>query len=144
MKNKLLIGTVVVFLGMSIISFLIHGVILTPTYKADPVKSLMRPESEMMGMIWIYYLVYLIVSFFFTLVFSKGYDAKGIAEGVRYGFYIGVMMATPMAYASYAMYPMPYSLAFQWFIYTLIQYLILGVVVAAVYGKKQTETPAAS
>ena len=140
MNKKLWIGTVVVFLGMSVISFLVHGVILTSTYMLDPVKNLLRPESEMMGMMWIYYVVYLIISFFFTLVFSKGYEGKGIVEGVRYGFYIGVMMATPMAYASYAMYPIPYSLALQWFIYTLIQYLILGVAVAGVFGKKPKES----
>ena len=140
MNKKLWIGTVVVFLGMSVISFLVHGVILTSTYMLDPVKNLLRPEAEMMGMMWIYYVVYLIISFFFTLVFSKGYEGKGVAEGVRYGFYIGVMMATPMAYASYAMYPIPYSLALQWFIYTLIQYLILGVAVAAVFGKKSKES----
>jgi len=140
MNKKLWIGTVVVFLGMSVISFLVHGVILTSTYMLDPVKNLLRPEAEMMGMMWIYYVVYLIISFFFTLVFSKGYEGKGIVEGVRYGFYIGVMMATPMAYASYAMYPIPYSLALQWFIYTLIQYLILGVAVAGVFGKKPKES----
>ena len=38
---------------------------------------------------------------------------------------------------SYASYPLPYILALQWFCYGLVQYLILGVVVAMVYGKKQ-------
>ena len=140
MNKKLWLGTIVVFLGMSVISFLVHGVILAATYASESVKGFMRPEQEMMGMIWIYYVVYLIVSFFFTLVFSKGYEGKGIGEGIRFGFYVGVMMATPMAYASYAMYPMPYSLALQWFMYTVIQYLILGILVAAVYGKKQGST----
>lgn len=145
MNKKLWVGTIVVFLGMSLISYLVHGVILAATYMTEPVKNLFRPEQEMMSMMWMYYVVYLIVSFFFTLIFSKGYEGKGIGEGLRYGFYVGVMMATPMAYASYPMYKdMPYSLALQWFIYTLIQYIILGIIVAATYGKKQAETPPAS
>ena len=32
------------------------------------------------------------------------------------------------SYQSYAFVPMPYSLAFQWFIYGMIESLILGVV----------------
>lgn len=84
---------------------------------------------------WIYYLVYVFVSFFFVLIFSKGYTGKGIIEGVRHGIYIGFLMSVPMAYSTYAMIPMPYSVAAQWFVYGMIQYVILGIIVAAIYGK---------
>ncbi len=141
MSKKVWIGFIVVFIGMSILDFLIHAVILSPVYQAEPMKSLMR--ADMSGMIWIFYVVYLIVSFFFTLIFSKGYEGKGISEGIRYGLYVGILMATPMAYASYAMYPMPYSLALQWFLYGIIEYIILGILVAAVFGKKKEAVPAA-
>ena len=49
----------------------------------------------------------------------------------------------PMAYDSYAAYRMPYELAMQWFLYGLIQYIILGVVVAALHGKKSLPAAAA-
>ncbi len=141
MSKKVWIGFVAVFIGMSILDYLIHVVILSPAYMSDPMKSLFRPDME--GKVWIFYVVYLIMSFFFTLIFSKGYEGKGIGEGIRYGLYIGLMLATPMAYASYAMYPIPYSIALQWFIYGIIQYIILGIIVAAVFGKKKEQAPAA-
>ena len=141
MSKKFWIGFVAVFVALSVTDFLIHAVILSATYQAEPMKSLMRPD--MMSKLWIYYVVYAFISFFFTLIFSKGYEGKGIGEGLRFGFYVGMLMATPMAYASYAMYPMPYSLALQWFIYGVIQYIILGIVVAAVYGKKPNSPSAA-
>jgi hypothetical protein len=144
MNKKLVVGWIVVFIVMSVLEFLLHGVILSSTYNSEAVRKFTRPESEMMGMMWIYYVVYLIVSFFFTLIFSKGYEGKGIVEGVRYGLYMGLLMATPMAYASYAMLPMPYSLALSWFISGIIEYIILGIVVAMVYGKKEVTTSAAS
>ena len=59
------------------------------------------------------------------------------------GLYVGMLMAVTMAYDSYAAYKMPYPLAMQWFLYGLIQYIILGVVVAAVLGPKTTAAPAA-
>ena len=140
MGKKFWIGFIVVFIGMSVLDFLIHAVILAPVYQAEPMKSLMRPDME--SKIWIFYVVYLIIAFFFTLIFSKGYEGKGIGEGVRYGLYVGLLMATPMAYSSFAMYPMPYYLALQWFIYGVLEYMILGILVAAVFGRKKEASPA--
>lgn len=136
MNKKVWIGFIAVFLGMGILGFLIHGVMLAPDYQATDVASLMRPEAEMMGMMWIYYVVYFVQAYFFVLIFSKGHEGRGIGEGVRYGSYMGLLMATPMAYASYAMYPMPYSLALKWFIYGMLEYIVLGIIVALVFGKK--------
>jgi len=142
MNKKLWIGFIVIFIAMAVLNMIIHGFILSSMYQTDEVSKIMRPESEMNSMMWIYYVVYIIQAFFFTFVFSKGYEGKGIMEGVRYGLYMGLLMATPMAYASYAMYPMPYSLALQWFIYGIIQYIILGVIIALVYKNKPAVTPA--
>jgi hypothetical protein len=59
-------------------------------------------------------------------------------EGVRYGLYIGIWMSIGMAYGTYAMIAIPYSLALQWFIYGIIQYVIYGVLLSLVFGKKET------
>jgi len=142
MSKKLWLGFVAVFVLMAVTDFIIHGVILSPTYASDAMKNIWR--SDMESKMWIFYLTYVFISFFFTLIFSKGYEGKGIGEGVRYGFYVGMMMAVPMAYSSYAMYPIPYYVALQWFIYGLIQYIILGIAVAMVYGSKTKEPAPAS
>lgn len=63
----------------------------------------------------------------------KGFENKGIMEGVRYGFYIRVWMSVGMAYGTYAMVAIPYSLALQWFIYGVIEYIIAGVALALVF-----------
>lgn len=144
MNKKLWIGFIAVFIGMSVLNFIIHEVILSSTYRSDVVMKFMRPESEMKSMMWIFFVVDAIISFFFTLVFSKGYERKGMMEGVRYGFYMGMIMATPMAYSSYAMLPMPYPLALQWFLYGIAEYIILGIIVAMVFGGKPKEVPAAA
>jgi hypothetical protein len=143
MNKKLWIGTIAVFIAMGVLSFIIHGVLLKSTYQSAEVMGFMRPEAEMMGMMWIFYVVNAVISFFFTLIFSKGYEGKGMGEGLRYGFYVGCLMATPMAYASYAMYPMPYSLALTWFICGIIEYLIYGAIVAMVFGSSKKEAAAA-
>ncbi|MBI1803763.1 MAG: hypothetical protein HY033_03005 [Ignavibacteriae bacterium] len=136
MGKKLWIGFIAVYVVMCVTNMIIHMGLLNTLYHTEAVARIMRPESD--GTVWIYFVTSAIISFFFTLIFAKGREGKGIAEGVRYGLYVGLLMATPMAYNSYASYPIPYSLALQWFIYGMIQYIILGVVVAMVYGNSSS------
>lgn len=132
MNKKLWMGFIAVFIVMEILEVLVNGVILKSTYMA--LQSVWRPD--MMSKMWIFHVVYLITSFMFAFIFSKGYEGKGIGEGVRYGFYMGLLLALPMAYGSYAAFPIPYSLALQWFIYGMIEYIIAGMVLAWVFGMK--------
>lgn len=138
MNKKLWMGFVAVFVAMEVLIFLIHGVILDSTYKS--LQEVWRADMD--SLMWIYHVLALIGAFFFTFIFSKGYEGKGIMEGVRYGFYIGVWMSSGMAYGSYAMINIPYSLALRWFIYGIIEYIIYGVVLAMVYGMKPKEASA--
>jgi uncharacterized membrane protein YagU involved in acid resistance len=135
MGKKFWISFLAVYVAMNLLNFLIHAVLLAATYQSEAVASVMRPEQDQM--MWVHFVTALVFSFFFTLIFSKGYEGKGMIEGVRYGFYVGLMVAVPMAYDSFAVYPVPYSLAIQWFFYGLVQYILLGVVAAAAFGKKQ-------
>ncbi len=130
--KKVWIGFVVVYVLMLICSFIVNSLIMGSTYES--LKHLWRPD--MMSKMWIFYLVMLFQAFFFSFIFSKGYEGKGIAEGVRYGLYIGIWMSVGMAYATYAMIAIPYSFALQWFIYGVIEYVIYGIALAMVFGKK--------
>ena len=142
MNKKLWVGFIAVYLGMTVTNLLIHVVLLAPVYHTEEVARIMRPEAD--AKTWIYFVTAAIVSFVFTLIFSKGYTGKGIGEGIRYGLWVGLLMAVPMAYDSYASYPLPYTLALQWFIYGMIQYVILGAIVAMVYGKSGSAQGAAT
>jgi len=98
-------------------------------------------RGEEAGTMWIYFVTALVVAFFFTLIFSKGYNGTGVGEGVRFGLYAGLLVMIHFAYDSYASYPIPYGLALQWFITGVVQYVILGALVAMVYGSAKG-TPA--
>jgi hypothetical protein len=139
MNKKFWIAFIVVFIAMAILSFLTHGVILSSAYQSDAMKNIWRPDME--SKMWIYYLVYLFVSFFYVLIYSKWQKGKGIIEGIQYGVYTGFLMSVPMAYSTYAMIPLPYSVAVQWLIYGLIQYIIMGILVSLIYGKQPPVTP---
>ena len=140
MGKKFWIGFIVIFVLWNILDFLIHGVLLAGTYAMPDVMRLFRPDMQQK--MWIFYLVSIFTSFFITLIFSKWYRGRGISEGIQFGVYAGFLMATPMAYSSYAMYPMPYYLAMQWFLYGMVHYIILGIVLSLVFGKNTAALPA--
>jgi len=132
MNKKVWLGALVVFIVLEILMFLVDGVLLGSTYSS--IQGVWR--TDMNSKLWIYHVINVFNAFFFTFIFSKGYEKKGIMEGVRYGFYIGVWLSVGMAYGSYAMIAIPYSLALQWFIYGIIEYVIAGVVLAMVFKEK--------
>lgn len=138
MNKKVLTGFVVVFVLSEILMYLIHGVILASTYEAT--KDLWRPDME--SLMWIYHVLAIIGAFFFTFIFSKGYEGKGTAEGVRYGLYIGIWMGAGMAYGTYSMINIPYSLALQWFFFSIIECIIYGIALTMVFGKQAMVTKA--
>lgn len=132
MNKKVWLGFIVVLVLMEVASFVVDFLILGPTYES--LKSLWRPDMQ--SHLWIYHVIMVVGAFFFTFIFSKGYEGKGVAEGIRYGLYIGIWLSVGMAYGTYAMIAIPYSLALQWFIYGVITYVIYGVALAMVFGKK--------
>lgn len=140
--KKLLLAFIVVFVLLEVMGYIIHGVILASTYDMAEVQAAFRPEAEMNSNMWIVWVTGLIWSFFFVFFFAKGYEGKGIMEGLRFGFYMGLFWSLVSSYQTYAFVPMPYSLAFQWFIFGMIEMLILGFVAALVYKPATAAKPA--
>jgi len=131
-KKKYVAGSVVVFLVYMVFDYLVNAGILRSTYESEPLKSLWR--SDVASKMWILWLVNLVWSFLFSLIYVKGYEARGgMMEGVRFGFWIGLFVAIPMAFAQYAIYPIPFFLAFQWFVFGTIQAVLCGAALALVY-----------
>lgn len=135
-QKKFWIAFVVVFIVYEITNFLVHGLILGPTYMGDEVAPLFRPQEVLESTSWLRLFTELVWSFFFTFIFVKGHENKGIIEGAKFGIYIGLFYSFVWAYQSYWMYPMPYSLAMQWFLFGLIQCVILGIIAALIYKPK--------
>ena len=119
------------------LGFLIHGIILRPTYES--LRSLWRPD--MASKMWISWVNTFLMSLLFTYIFTKGYEGRGIMEGVRFGLLVGIFLSIPAAYGTYMIIAIPYSLALQWFLYGTAQTIVLGAVAAAVYRPEAATTP---
>jgi hypothetical protein len=139
MNKKLWLGFIAVFGMFEVMNFIVNGLLLMSSF--DSLKNLWRPD--MMSLMWIFHVNMLIGAFFFILVFSKGYEGKGIVEGVRYGLYIGIWMGVGFAYGTYAMIAIPYTMALIWFVTALMQYILAGIIAAAIFDKDAMVTAVA-
>ena len=120
-----------VYVVHQILSFLIHEVWLMPTYEA--LAHVWRPEQDMMSKMWMMWVTSAVWVILFCYIFVRGYENKGLMEGLRYGVIIGLFYFLPMAYESYVIYPITYALALQWFIAGMAMSIILGIVAALIY-----------
>jgi hypothetical protein len=135
MNKRLWTTFIVVFVVYFFLGWLVNEVLLASAYQSLP-PDMMRSNDVVMSNLWMIAVSQLFYTFFFTFIFSKGFENKGWMEGARFGFYVGLMVSIPAAYVAYATQPIPYSLALQWFIYGTLSNIIIGVVAALMYKPK--------
>ena len=137
MSKKIWIGFIAVFLTTQVIEGFVDLMFLGPIYVSF--SQIWRPIAEMK--LWMLPVTGMFFSYFFVYIFSKGYERKGILEGVRYGLYVALMVALPTAYGNYALMQIPYSLALQWFIFRTFEYVIAGAILSVVFMLKIDPPP---
>jgi len=128
--KRFVLGCVAVYVAAQVLGFVIHQVFLAETYGS--LASVWRPEAEMMAMMWMMYLTAALWTVLFCYIFTRGYENKGIMEGLRYGLLIGLFWI-PFAYESHVIYPVPIGLAHIWAITTIVSCMIYGMIFAAIY-----------
>ena len=137
MKNKTFwIGYVVVFVVMQGLGYVIHKVMMGDTY--EKLAAIFRPEAEMMDMMWMMMVSGAVMMFMFCYIFTRGYEGKGVMEGVRFGMLIGLLMAGPMAIDPHVIYPVPADVATIWLISGIGSLVVAGALFAAIYKPDST------
>ena len=134
--KRWLTASLVAFVALSVMEFIVHGSILESAYKANPEYWL--PEATMRERMWAIFLGQLIYASMFTLIYTKGYEGKpGLGEGFRYGLYIGFFTAVPRFFINYAVMPYTANIAVTWLVSGVIESIVLGLLVGALYKKSE-------
>ena len=132
--KRWVLASLAVFLVFEILDSIVHMVFLSGVYQNPAIVTLWR--VEMMSLMWLMYVSALVMSFVFVYIFVKGYEGKGMMEGVRFGLIFGLIMAFVAIVNQYVVYPIPLSLAVQWFIFGMIEFVCVGIVAALIYKPK--------
>ncbi len=131
--KKFWLAALAVYLVYAATTFFIHTVILGDYYMKPDVMSVTRPESELNALAWVRFLTMAVFAFFFTFIFAKGHERKGLMEGVRFGVYIGLFMFFVSSFEQYLIYPIPYAVVWYWIIAGLVQCILMGITAALIY-----------
>jgi hypothetical protein len=129
MGKKIIWGAVAVFVLWSILDFIIHGMFLKSAYEST--ASLWRPMGEMkMGVL---YISVFIAALAFSAIYGWLVDRKTFGSGLKYGFLYGIAAGVGMGYGTYSVMPIPYFMALIWFLGTILEAtlggLLLGIII---------------
>jgi hypothetical protein len=129
MNKKFIISVIVVFVLAMGFGFLVHGVVLGPSYMEHP--ALFRTEKDAGGY-WVYMLLaHLFIAFTFVWIYNKGKEDKPfLSQGICYGLAIAAITAVPMYLIYYAIQPMPGVVVIKQIVGDTVSYVVLGIVVA--------------
>jgi len=132
-NSRYVLASVVAFVYFFAAEFVFHGVILSETYEnLQGIAHLARPEALFM---W-FFVAYLVLGFVITYVFVRGYENKGLGEGVRFGLILGILIGVPNTLIRYAVEPWPGDIVVTFMVGYIIEYLIGGVLIALLYKPK--------
>jgi hypothetical protein len=132
--KKFLLAVVAVFVAWEVLDFIIHTMVLAQQYKDT--ASLWRPEGEMkMGLM-------IIVTLISSVAFCYLYDAfvkdKSMTNAVKFGLVFGIGTGIGMGYGTYSVQPITYMIAFTWFLGTVIESTVAGLLLGLIL-KGETE-----
>ena len=125
MNRQFAISAGVMFVMAYALGFIVHGVLLHGDYARLP--NLMRPMSEMMGMIPYLAIAHACFAVAFTWIYIKGRESRPwLAQGIRYGIAIAVLMTVPTYLIYHAVMPIPLGLAIKQIILDTISVVLMG------------------
>lgn len=122
-------GGLAIFVIFQICDFIIHKFLLWNLFAS--LSGIWRPD--LMSHMWIMYLGSFIFSFLMMYIFIKGFEDRGVMEGIRFGLLFGTVTAGMAALYQYILYPVPFLLVIQWFGYQLIKFILGGIAAGWIY-----------
>ena len=128
--KRYLLASAAVFLFIFIYEWILHGVLLKGYYLQQP--NLWRGPNDCVFPAMIS--AQIIFPLIFTYIFIQGYESKGLSEGLRYGLLIGLLFV-PHSLIWYAVQPLSVNLVIAWIIGGIIEMMLAGAIVAAIYKK---------
>ena len=133
---RLLIAILAGFAFIFGTDFLIHGIWLTPDYKAT--ASLWRPESEMQRRFFLLLFSQFLGALSFLYIWARtGWRRRSIVDGCAFGFWMGLFQQTT-SIVLYVVTYMPWQLTLKWFVAGVVQATFLGALSALIYKPKPT------
>lgn len=127
-------ASLVTYVVVQAMDFIVNEVFMKSAN--ETLKSLWRPD--MMSRIWVMYVIGALVALLFTYIFIKGREGKGIPEGIRFGVIIWLFVTVPWGASMWVLLPISWKIILKGLIYGLLEMIVAGILVAAIYKPAAT------
>jgi hypothetical protein len=135
--KRFILAFIAAYIFLFVWGWLFNGVLLKDVYAETP--NLWRSQSEMASLFhWIIVGQALIV-FSFVMIYASGFAGGGIIAGIRLGLLLEIA-AIGMRLGFYAVQPIPGKLIVYGSIGGLIEMVIVGAMVGAIYKPESGRT----
>lgn len=122
-----------IFVSWTIIDYVIHGLLLSDLYRQT--AQLWRPMPEMnMGLM---YAVTMVGALVLVLMFDRFVQTKNKNTAMQFGFLFGLSAGTSMGFGSFSVMPIPFVMAFVWFLGVVVQGTVAGMLLALTMGDEK-------
>ena len=130
--SKYLVASIAAAIWLFLYSFVANVIILGSFWTANTSPGLMRPEAEQV--MWAIVASMLVQALVLGYIFTRNFEGKGIAEGVRFGLLIASFVAG-IYLLFYGIQPWGLTGTFVAIIADGIGYVGTGIVLSLVYKK---------
>src|SRR5437667_3024820 len=132
-----LLAFIAAYIFLFVWGWLLNGVLLKDVYAETP--NLWRPQSEMMSLFHWILLGQALIVFAFVMIYVSGFAGGGVIAGVRLGILLEIS-AIGMRLGFYAVQPIPGKLILYGSMSGLIEMIIVGAIVGAIYKPVTSRT----
>jgi len=129
--RRFVIASIVVAIAAFLTDGLIHQVLLKGAY--ENLTGLTATKEQMDKWFWLFILGRIAFGFLLARVFVWGYSNKGITEGIRFGFLMGLLVWVPLFCVYVTFLPYPKAIDIGEPFAGVIQFLIYGVLLSLIY-----------
>ncbi|MGA2667889.1 MAG: hypothetical protein ABSF32_03120 [Ignavibacteria bacterium] len=130
---KLIISTIVGAIIFFVLGWILYGMIFMNFFRVHYGAIMRSPDDYKM---WAILVANVLEAFFLAWIYPKGYKGGSPAgEGFKFGFYIGLLMAVPYVFYTWAEFPITYVTAIVDAIIMFVMVVIVGLVIGLIYGK---------
>ncbi len=121
------------FVAIFAADFMIHDLLLGEFYHAH--ASWWRSAAEMNALMPFMFAGQMVLAVLLTVVYAKGYEPSkgGIGQGIRFGVLIGLLLQLPRTLMLYFVYPYPVSVLVIWGVGGLMETILAGAAIGAIY-----------
>jgi hypothetical protein len=127
--TRVLLGGLAAGIVTTIADFVLHGMVMAPTYMRYT-EVFSQTQANPLWFTLISICIGIAVAVLFAL--TRGSWASGVAGGVTFGFFVGLVGFFPSFYSPLVIEGFPYYLAWCWGGITMIDSLLAGAVLGGI------------